>query len=199
MKKQKKGLIIVVILLLLSIGAFFGLKKWGEVREERESSEKVSYDLTSLDPESVTGFVITNSKGTWSFEKTDDEEKPWKGGDLAASIETLDQDEVADILNSACHMEADYRMETHEGLEEYGLQEPSMTVTFTLRDGTETVVSIGDENNAIHRFYASVSGDDSVYCIQNFTKIKLDVTESQLTKSEENSDGSTATDAVPAS
>ncbi|MBR5116092.1 MAG: DUF4340 domain-containing protein [Lachnospiraceae bacterium] len=193
MKKQKKGLLVVVILLIVLIGAFFGIRKWGEVRDERESSENVTYELTALDPASVTAFTIKNSKGIWSFTRTGDEETPWKGGDLAAEIETLDQDEVAEVLDSACHMEADYRMDDHEALDEYGLQDPPMTVSFTLQDGTATQLNIGDENNAIHRFYANVNGDDSVYCIQNFTKIKLDLTESQITKSEESGEsGDTA-------
>ena len=197
MKKKKIGLIVVFILLIALIGAFFGLRKWGEVRDEREMNEDVTYDLTSIDPENVKSFKIVNSKGTWSFERTDDADAVWKGGDLAASIETLDQDEVADVLNNACHMEADYRLDTHEALDEYGLQDPPMSVSFTMNDGSETVVGIGDENASIHRFYACVNGDDSVYCIQNFTKIKLDVTEAQLTKSEESdTETETSSDSV---
>ena len=79
---------------------------------------------------------------------------------------------------------------------EYGFDQPEMTVTVSLSDGTQKILYIGSKNPMVQQYYAVAEGDDKIYTIdsqvlQAFLPVS-DLTEEEDTSGED-TDGSTDT------
>ena len=78
---------------------------------------------------------------------------------------------------------------------EYGLDDPSMTITLTFTDGTQKILYIGEQNPMTDVYYASMEGDDHIYTISSeVPQAFLPVSELKE-ESEENDGGDAEADA----
>ena len=163
MKKQKIQFIVLALLLVLCAGGYFILKNTDLEKEEVSNTVAV----TKIEKESVTGLSVSG-EFSYSFVKDGEE---W----IEESIpgEDIKETAVDTLLTTLCALNTDEKIITApDDLSEYGLDAPVFTVTIKHED-QETVILIGNENEILSKYFASVQGSDQVYLISAYSVSSL--------------------------
>lgn len=175
MKKQNRTLIILVVLLAILCVGYVGIVKYKEVQDQKQQeaseAEEEANKIVLNQMDNVAAISFNTADGQLSFHAHDD---VWHyDGDEAFPLNTT---KLNTILNSMNPLEATRKLEETEDLSNYGLTEPSNTVTITDNAGNQKVLNIGSMNEYSGDYYASIAGDDSVYTIGSTLVSGLDVT-----------------------
>lgn len=155
--KRGKKLIWLLLAVAVLVGAMLLIPRL-TAEEEPEAEADTSIELLSVDVDAVESLSWTHEGETLSFR-----------ADGARWICENDPDfptlksTITTMLEAFAPLNANSEMTDVSDLSIYGLQEPSVTVTFTVA-GQTTTVCIGDENAMGGLRYVSV-GDGKVYLV----------------------------------
>ena len=158
MKKKSMNLITAVAVLVVLSGAYVGVKTYVAKQEEKENAEEKEektqvFSISSEDVQSIK-FVIDKKEVT--FEKNNDE---WVKSDERDF--PVDQDKLIEAIGSLNNVEADRVLDNVTDTTEYGLDDPTNTITITDKDGKETVLHVGMENASTSQYYVENGEDES--------------------------------------
>lgn len=158
MKKKSMNLITAVAALVVLSGAYVGVKTYVAKQEEKENAEEEEektqvFSISSEDVHSIK-FVIDKKEVT--FEKNNDE---WVKSDEKDF--PVDQDKLIEAIGSLNNVEADRVLDNVTDTTEYGLDDPTNTITITDKDGKETVLHVGMENASTSQYYVENGEDES--------------------------------------
>lgn len=158
MKKKSMNLITAVAVLVVLSGAYVGVKTYVAKQEEKENAEEEEektqvFSISSEDVQSIK-FVIDKKEVT--FEKNNDE---WVKSDERDF--PVDQDKLIEAIGSLNNVEADRVLDNVTDTTEYGLEDPTNTITITDKDGKETVLHVGMENASTSQYYVENGEDES--------------------------------------
>ena len=158
MKKKSMNLITAVAVLVVLSGAYVGVKTYVAKQEEKENEEEEEektqvFSISSEDVQSIK-FVIDKKEVT--FEKNNDE---WVKSDERDF--PVDQDKLTEAIGSLDNVEADRVLDNVTDTTEYGLDDPTNTITVTDKDGKETVLHVGMENESTSQYYVENGEDES--------------------------------------
>ena len=158
MKKKSMNLITAVAVLVVLSGAYVGVKTYVAKQEEKENAEEEEektqvFSISSEDVQSIK-FVI--DKKEVIFEKNNDE---WVKSDERDF--PVDQDKLIEAIGSLNNVEADRVLDNVTDTTEYGLDDPTNTITITDKDGKETVLHVGMENASTSQYYVENGEDES--------------------------------------
>ena len=177
-------------------------------------------DLAQLQIEGSAGeLLLTYNGSTWSFVNDIDAQMEALNGteeaETAEAGETDAGDEEADgtqdaeeaetalyevntttastILGYLDSLTSEYQVTPNEDLSEYGLDDPSMTITLTMTDGTVYTLVFGDYNEYISAYYYYLDDADVLYTISSYTynilnKCDTDLADEVEEEEEEDSD-----------
>lgn len=158
MRKQKLHFGILLIVCILCAAAWF-LVRYLDLSESEE--ETVEYTVTDFDAGEVTALAAGGDYPL-NFVK---EDGAWcNAEDRSASIQ---QSMVENLLTYITHITSETAIPEPEDLSQYGLDEPSMTITATLENGESIILHIGERNSITGDYYLQVSGDDTVYTVSS--------------------------------
>lgn len=164
MKKQKVQLLVMVIGLIVLVAAFFGVKIYNTHLEEKESLEsETEYTVLDLGEDDVNGFSFVNEYGSYSFEKSSDDEGNISWVCLEETELKLDSDKVSSVLDSVLSIQADTCIEDVSDFEQYGLADPAVSVSITTGNGENYTLLCGDYNGITSKYYLSLDGESVVY------------------------------------
>ena len=154
MKKKSMNLITAVAVLVVLSGAYVGVKTYVAKQEEKENAEEEEektqvFSISSEDVQSIK-FVIDKKEVT--FEKNNDE---WVKSD------ERDFPVLIEAIGSLNNVEADRVLDNITDTTEYGLDDPTNTITITDKDGKETVLHVGMENASTSQYYVENGEDES--------------------------------------
>lgn len=158
MKKKSMNLITAVAVLVVLSGVYVGVKTYVAKQEEKENAEEEEektqvFSISSEDVQSIK-FVIDKKEVT--FEKNNDE---WVKSDERDF--PVDQDKLIEAIGSLNNVEADRVLDNVTDTTEYGLDDPTNTITITDKDGKETVLHVGMENASTSQYYVENGEDES--------------------------------------
>ncbi|MBE5843583.1 MAG: DUF4340 domain-containing protein [Butyrivibrio sp.] len=162
MKKQRIQLLIMLVLLVVFASGYFGLKAYNKNAEAKASEPK--YTALALDEDSaITELKVTNVNGEFDLVKQEDD--TW----ILSSDPTLDIDEtkITTKLNNLKTITSEQVVDGAENLADFGLDDPAITVQFTLADGTSHILKIGDYNNVSSTYYLLVDDISTVYTVNS--------------------------------
>lgn len=164
MKKKTANLVGAVVVLAVLSGAYAGVRFYAEKQEEKEqeSEETETVKLMSIGTDDMKslGFFIDNHEVT--FEKDGDD---WIKSDEKDF--PVNQDKLTEAAGTLYSVEADRALEDVEDLSEYGLDDPSNTITVTTEE-EKTVLQVGEKNTSTGQYYIKMEGDDStVYVVES--------------------------------
>ena len=128
MKKKKGPLILTGVLVLLLI-LYFALSTWNK---KQDSKEEETVKVTDLKTSEITGVKYDLGTGEMNFEK--DGDTWYYTADKDFPLRQSYPKTVADAMGQ---LNADRELEDADALEEYGLDNPTYTVTLTDEDGTD--------------------------------------------------------------
>lgn len=165
MKRKSVTLVSSVVFLAVLCGAYYGIQKYSAEQEKKaqEESENEVVELFSEDSTNITKLKFIIEKTEVVFEKEDNN---WYKED--ESEFPVDQDILTDAASSISSVTSDIVIEDVEDLSQYGLDDPSNTITITTEDGEETVFKIGSENESVNQYYVEKGDDkDKVYLVDS--------------------------------
>jgi len=131
--------------------------------------------IASVDTAKVKTMTVANENGTFTFERESGsgEEAKWKAkvkapkATAAKELEKFDNAKAADLLRAFKDLTAvDFGDGKQPG--ELGLDKPVATVTFTLEDGTSSVIDFGATAEGTNR-WARKAGVDQLFSISSWT------------------------------
>lgn len=158
-KKNNKGLLIGGVLLLL-LAALYGLVLAANQKNSEEEAEE-TIPLFALNREEIVKISYTNLEGTYHFQNVNhnwvSEEEP---------EETLSQSYLVNIRNIFTGLDAESVVDTKtQNLENYGLDQPSYSLTAVTEAGEEYTLYIGMFNSSMDQYYAYTNKTEGVYLI----------------------------------
>lgn len=158
MKKKSMNLVTAVAVLVVLSGTYVGVKTYVTKQEEKENAsedeEKTQvFSIASDDVKSIK-FVIDKKEVT--FEKDNDEWVKTDEKDFP-----VDQDKLTEAIGSLDNIEADRVLDDVTDATEYGLDNPTNTITITDNDGNETALRVGMENDSTSQYYVEKGEDES--------------------------------------
>ncbi len=156
MKRQKQLMILVgVLVVLIAVIALVS-----GVQKHIDTISTVDEEIIATSESALTAVSWTKDGTTLSFTQA---AGTWSGaGDAAFPV---DQDKMSDLLEHFESVHASFIIEDVEDFGQYGLDNPSCTVTLTSADG-ETVIRMGDYSTMDEKRYLTL-GDGTVYLIDD--------------------------------
>lgn len=151
---QKRTLSILVLVLAVLLVLYGGLRIY-QNRQSDDSDDTITIkdlsSLTSISYNNGEDLSFVKEDGTWYYKNN-------KNYPIA-------QDTVDNLASTFQKMEAVRRLGKGDGLDDYGLKNPSYTVTVKDKDGTETSFYIG--NAAGENYYLTVDDKSTIYTVSS--------------------------------
>lgn len=163
MKKKTVKMILAVAALAVLCGTYVGVSTYVSKQEEAENSkeEEKQISVTEASTDEIESVQFLIDKQEITFQKKEDQ---WvKSDDEAFPV-------AQDTLNNAVGMLGDLKaervLEDVSDLSEYGLDSPVNTIVFKTKEGEETSIKIGAENESVSQYYVKKNEDDKkVYLV----------------------------------
>lgn len=149
MKRGSKLLILCGVLVVLG-ACYFGVR---QLTADPDADEE---GIALAAPEALTQLSWTDDSGTLTLESGED---GWTWADDAAF--PLDQTVPEDMTAALSSASASRQIDAPESLEDYGLDEPVLTISALDEDGTEYTYAFGNLNDMTGEYYLLYNGDES--------------------------------------
>jgi hypothetical protein len=156
MNRTKKLGLLAVVLVLLILGTLAATRLEADTTVEEEDT---AVTVFSVETDSVMALSWTSGDETLAFD--------WDGESWSYAADSafpVDEDMLNSMVAVLTEITADKTIEEPESLSDYGLLEPTCTITVTA--GEETALLIGDETELGSYRYLSI-GDGSVYLVSD--------------------------------
>ena len=163
-KKNRNTFLLLLIAMVLMIIAYIWLINSKKNKENVDQSENTndSVTLSSLDVKSIDGIFLKNENGEMALKQTKD--KKWNNEENSSF--PVNQTLASNMAEALKEVKAEQTVvEKADDLSQYGLDQPKLQVTVTLKDGTKTNFLLGNEVPITGGYYGTVNGKGTVYII----------------------------------
>ena len=157
---MKLGLKLSLMFCLTAVvaGGWFLFQGTHEKETLQESSG--SFRLSDGTLDELKGVSLTTDDQTWEFTRKDG---VWE---TEGNTGQVDQAAVQGLAEKLVSLQANRKIENIDSLEEYGLDDPEITVTAEWQGGGSTAYSMGEETPFKDGYYLLMSTQsDTVYTI----------------------------------
>lgn len=170
MTKSKKmllllGVLALLIALYLVITSLGGQEQPDSNLSELDTPSTQSHTFFTLNASDLTAFSFTNEGTEYAFALSADKTRWSWLGDPTLPISNA---RMTLMINAVLELSSTHKYEnvSADALNDYGLGEGAIRLTFTLTDGTQTGLLIGKTNTFNYMTYCALSSDPStVYMI----------------------------------
>jgi len=172
-------LLIAAVILAGLIGALL----WSNKREEAKAKEppkdaNAPPKILALSEPDITQVEIKKRDATDTIVKKDDSGK-WSI--TAPQALPADQAAVGGVTSGVTNLIAERIVDEHASdIAAYGLDPAAIQVTFTMKGGKTSTLSIGDDTPTGGAVYAMASGDPRLYTISTYNKGNFDKSSKDL-------------------
>ena len=157
MTKQKRQFLVLLVFLVLCVIAYYFVSKYEANAVKQGTEEETEITVAQIDPDKIQAFSYIVDQTTYSYTKEDDKWVCENDKSLK-----LDKDAVQNLLTALKSVAAKEKLESYDSLSDYGLDQPSNTITVS--DGEETTTFyIGNYNDMMQEYYLKIEGDDAVF------------------------------------
>ena len=166
-KKQLISIIVMVVCVAVLAAGYILMKEYNKNKSEKEAAENeaasATIDIYDINTEDVVGISYTNSYGTINMVYKDE---------LWVDEETqtpMNSEYVQEMLDAVANYDAIRIIVTEASdVSEYGLDNPQLSYTITMSDGTKYNAKLGlqlvTETNG---YYALLDSDTTVYTVSS--------------------------------
>ena len=171
MKKKNTALIAGIIILALLL--VFYLVLHNSSKEDSQDTEKTSETAFETTVEDISEAVFKSGENEFKFTKSDD---IWKYN--GEENFPLDQSAFEEIISKFEKIAADRVLEKPDNISEYGLDDPTVTVSLKDKDGKEQTLQFGDTNSVTSSSYMTLNKDnEKVYMVSStiVTSLQFDI------------------------
>ena len=174
-KKQEKQLAVLAILLAAALCCWFIISRATAAKEAASQSD-AKINVLTLDTDQISSLSWTDASGNATTLNYDEGEWAFADADLG-TVASGDADTLADDVSSVMAIQ---QFDNVDDLSQYGLDNPAITITITLTDGSQDVLKIGDYNSTVSAYYLQLNDEDTVYTINNTLYTAFNIPSSSL-------------------
>jgi len=87
---------------------------------------------------------------------------------------TLDQNQISSLVNNIAGLATESVVEEPENLSEYGLDNPVRTIKAEMKNGSNVIIYVGNQNDLTGDYYIRLEGDDRLYGISSYVVTAFD-------------------------
>lgn len=162
MKKQKRQMLILLGILVLLGAGFFAVRQYNQ-NQSLQPQEETGITVVDIQADEIVSFSYDYEDVTYSFEK---EEDTW----YAAEDHSLNlvQSSVSYMLTDVAPLIADQVIENVTDMSQYGLAEPSRTISFETASESY-IFYVGDYNDVSGVYYICKPSETTVYVVPALT------------------------------
>jgi hypothetical protein len=172
---KPKGLLIAVVLLAVLGGVTWWSNK-KQAKDAAKTSTDTSSQILSIPADQFKEIRIQKTGAAAVVLRKDDKWQIAEPKPLPA-----DQEAAGQVISALSSLNADKTIEDNAAdLAPYGLNNPSLTVTVTRKDGKTDTLLVGDETPTASGNYVKRAGDAKVFTIASFNRTSLDKTPNDL-------------------
>lgn len=169
-----KKMLLLMLALVLCIASYLGVQLLS-ADTNTVQEESGTFALTAHTADELTGLTWQNGEETLAFTCTDG---TWTVTGNAAY--PLNQTDVQGMADDLLALTGSRQLDGVTNLADYGLAEPSFTVTAAWADGTSTAYAVGDETPFGDSYYLSLGQEGIVYTVEAEVADIFDTTLSAL-------------------
>ena len=172
-----RGLLVAAGLLILLGGGIWWSNRAAKEKESKPAAD-ASPKILSVPEGDIRRIEVVRREG----EKTVIEKDASGGWKMTAPASyPVDKLAVSSLVTAVANVSSDKVVEDKTAdAGQYGLTQPALTLTLTLKDGKSKMLRVGDEAPAGSAVYASAAGDPHVYTIASYTKESFNKTAADL-------------------
>ncbi len=160
---NKKLLTVIIALIVLFAGATAFLLLTGDKEPDTQGTETEGETYTLFDIPSTSLKEVEVNAADFNIKAVNTGDSEWTiDGENA---EEISPQKAFGLAGTVSNLLSQNKYEKPDDLSAYGLDNPSVTVTLRLKDGTENKLYIGDLSAALGEYFAMKDGDDAVYTI----------------------------------
>lgn len=153
-------MLIMVVVLAVLLALYGGLKAWNSHSEKQKKAKEDKEKVSLVDVKSLKTFAYESGGSKMSFTQKDGE---WVYDEDDGV--RLEQSTIKSTVKEITGLTAVRKLSDPDEKEDYGLDSPDYTVTYTAKDGTRGTIEIGDA--AGDNYYAMIQDSDAVYTISS--------------------------------
>ena len=183
-KKKKRGVSLVALLLVLVllIAAYVGYDIYEGKQADKETEateEEDTIDVLTVEADEIQSIYYKNEKAELTLIKNS--EDVWRNeSNQEVPLSSTYTDKMASVVESVTATKI--VTESVSDLSEFGLDAPTLKVTLTKTDGSQSTILVGDESPLGDGYYACVDGESTVYLIASSFVSAYDYSEVALTE-----------------
>jgi hypothetical protein len=166
--KKTKNLVVAAGVLALAVGAFVLTKAMAKDDESDLPTPVQTFQITTLDATSLRSVRIENPAGGVHVYSPDGEN--WLVADVSGLF-TADVQRIMTTVRKFARLTSRELIAENpvaEDLAQFGLDSPEALVVLRDKDGTETIVEIGDASPSGAGRYVRTSGADRIFLVPNY-------------------------------
>lgn len=183
MKKQRIQLIVLIIVLIVLAGGYFGLKQYNKAQSEKPQAPS-GEALVMVSPEDIVKLAYDYEDNSYEYEK---KEGTWYYA-LNHSL-NLTQYRLENMAQTLAGLTAVETIEDVTDMSQYGLDEPSRTLSFET-SGESFIFNVGDYNEIAGVYYICRPATTTVYAVKSSDITSFNVDVMDMVEEEEESTGS---------
>lgn len=171
MRKQKMQMVVLLAILVVLGITFFSVKQYNKAEAAKKEvvDGEVIIDVSSDD---IVKFSYDYEGETYSFYYNADDETWYSADDETL---TLKQYRTGSLTSGVAPLIASQVIENVTDLEQYGLTEPQMTITYETASESY-IIYVGDNNEVTSTYYVCLPSESTVYVVDASDINKLHVT-----------------------
>ncbi len=166
-KRYLKIFIAFLIVAAVTVGILIGVSVSNKKKEAEKEAELHKNEIFVFDPSHADEVFVKNSEGDFSF-KFDNVEQLWVSQD--DSFSSVNPDKIHDIIYKMAELQSESVLidEADESeFAKYGLDDPTV-ISVKLDNSKKYSIEFGDAVPGQTKYYAKVTGENSVYIIDTF-------------------------------
>ena len=170
MKKQRIQLVILIIVLIVLAGGYFGLKQYNKAQSEK-TQDAEGEAIVAANAEDIVKLAYDYEDNNYEYEK---EDGTWYyAPNHSLNLTQYRLDNMAETLAGLTAMET---IEDVTDMSQYGLDEPSRTLSFET-SGESFIFNVGDYNEIAGVYYICRPAATTVYAVKSsdITAFNVDV------------------------
>ena len=169
MNKKTIRLAAGIGVMLLLFGVWFGLRKINEDSAKKQEAEDAPEAVLNLADEEVTAISFQVGDEEKTFLKKED------GWELESDQTfPVNESRIEELISAFCPLSAVRTIEDALSIDNYGLDQPKNVFTLKTSDGTEHILTIGEENEGTGDQYAMLDQKEkTVYTIASSSVLEV--------------------------
>ena len=164
MKNKRTLIIIIAVIAALLAATLIVLGINPDEKKENNTARAETYTVYSADAADIAEVRVETADG--EIRAVNKGQSKWTINDLEEG--EVDANKAYNLAGTVSTIISKNKFDTSEGLAQYGLDKPQITVTITKKNGDSTRLYVGDLSPTLGEYFIMPQGDDSVYTLYSY-------------------------------